>query len=301
MREGRTGRVLVTGAAGFVGRKLAAVLSDRGWRVTGLDRVRPAGEMGSFAEVWTADLLDLAATSERAGDAVFDAVVHLAGLVPTGAAPCRELFTINAGGTAAVLQYLVRPGTHVVLFSTGLVYGNQTGPFVETMPCATLDPYAQSKLAAEAIVQAWSRGTHSPASILRPSVLYGRDAPAGMLLVSLMETLRRGEAFATTSGEQRRDFLHIDDAAEAVALLLERRTEGTWNLASGEDRTVRETVELAGAITGRSGLLRIGARPYRTGEVFDYRLDAGALRRALGWQPRISLNEGLKQLWKENG
>ncbi len=104
-----------------------------------------------------------------------------------------------------------------------------------------------------------------------------------------------------TGGEQRRDFLHVGDAAAAVASLLSRRTAGVWNLASGESPSVREAAELAAGIAGRPGLLRVGALPYRPGEVFDYRLDASALRRALDWRPRITLAAGLERLWKEQG
>jgi nucleoside-diphosphate-sugar epimerase len=118
-----------------------------------------------------------------------------------------------------------------------------------------------------------------------------------MLLGALLGSLRRREPFAMTWGEQRRDFLHVEDAAEAAARVLEQREEGTWNLASGESLTVRQAAELGAAIAGRPDLLRLGALPYRAREVFDARLDSSAVRAALGWRPRVTLRAGLEALW----
>lgn len=81
--------------------------------------------------------------------------------------------------------------------------------------------------------------------------------------------------------------------------MLEQRAAGTRNLASGQSVSVRAAAELGAAVAIRPGLLRIGALPYRDNEIFDYRLDNGALRRALGWQPRVSLEAGLRRLWED--
>jgi nucleoside-diphosphate-sugar epimerase len=120
-----------------------------------------------------------------------------------------------------------------------------------------------------------------------------------MLLLSLMDALRQQRPFPMTPGEQLRDFLHVDDAAAAVARVLERRAEGTWNLASSESISVKQAAELGAAIAGRPDLLRVGELPYRPNEIFDYRLDGSALQRAVGFQPRIELAAGLERLWRE--
>jgi len=297
MTDANERTVLITGAAGFVGRALARVLAAEGWRVTGLDRSGPSGQV-PFAEFWQGDLLDAAALARLSQGRSHAAVVHLAGLRP-GASRQGELLAVNVGGTSAALEQLARPGCHFVFFSTGLVYGDRPGPFVESMRASPTDDYAKSKLAAETLVSGWGHAHHSPVTVLRPSVLYGPGAPGQMLLQSLLQALRMGQPFAMTAGEQRRDFLHVDDAAAAVASLLRRRSEGVWNLASGESPSVREAAELAAAIAGRPELLRVGALPYRPGEVFDYRLDGSALRRALDWKPSVGLAAGLARLWKE--
>jgi len=293
--------VLITGAAGFVAGKVARALAAEGWRVTGLDRVAPpapAAPGTPFAEFWQCDLLDEGALAELSTRGEFAAVVHLAGVLP-GQTPRRDLFAINVGATSALLQHFVAARSHVVFFSTGLLYGRQPGPFREDMECMPADPYSQSKLAAEALVRSWARAVDAKASVLRPSVIYGAGAPPAMLLVSLFAALRRGEPFAMTGGEQLRDFLHVDDAARAVIDVLEARAEGTWNLASGDSHSVRAAAELGAAIAGRPGLLRIGELPYRDGEIFDYRLDNRALCSAVRWRPRVPLATGLQRLWEE--
>jgi nucleoside-diphosphate-sugar epimerase len=294
--------VLVTGASGFIGRRVCELLSRDGWLVTGLDRkLMPLAVDAAprvFHEFWTCDLRDASALARRRPARPFDAIVHLAGILP-GQESHETMLEVNVGGTAAVVDAFGGPDCHFVLFSSGLVYGPQPAPFREAMVCLPSDAYARSKLAAEAMARARCEIHSAPLTIVRPSVLYGPGAPRGMLLISLLTTLRQGQPFAMTAGEQTRDFLHVDDAAAAVAAILDGRIVGTWNLASGKSWTVSAAARLAADIAGRTDLLQIGALAYRPGEVFDYRLDAEPLKRATHWEPRVDLPTGLRQLWRE--
>jgi nucleoside-diphosphate-sugar epimerase len=218
----------------------------------------------------------------------FDAIVHLAGVTP-GRSTRGELFAVNTA----------EKKSHVVLFSTGLVYGNQPGPFHEDMECLPQDPYGQSKWAAEDLLRSWARIHQARATVLRPSVLYGSGAAGSMLVSSLVRSLRLEEPVELTLGEQLRDFLHVDDAVRAVALVLERGVPGTFNLAAGTSHRIREVAELLGRISGRPDLLRLGALPYRASEVFDYRLDPTALRAAVGFVPQRDLASGLAAVWED--
>lgn len=290
--------VLITGASGFVGQALSRALSATGWRVLGLDRT-PCPKVG--ADAFTAflqhDLRDERPRTRFTEQGEIDAIVHLAAQLP-GVATRDELFEINAQGTARVLEHFAQPGTHVVLFSTGLVYGPQRAPFREDMTCAPSGDYAESKLAAEVIAANWGWKNRSPVAVLRPSVLYGAQAPGHMLLRSLVSALKKGESFPMTGGEQLRDFLHVEDAVRAVQRVLEQRAQGAWNLAANQSVTVLEAATLAARIAGRTDLLRVGALPYRNDEVFDYRLDATRLRMAFDWHPRVDLPTGIEQLWE---
>jgi nucleoside-diphosphate-sugar epimerase len=294
--------VLITGAGGFVGRALARKLSLCNFAVSGLD-VAPLSRSDAlpvgFQQFVCCDLVDDEALSQLSLEHDFDAVIHLAGLLPARARR-GALFAVNVGGTSAVLERFVGARTQLVLFSTGLVYGAQPGPFHERMECLPTEPYGQSKLAAETLARAHARSTGSALAVLRPSVLYGPGAPSGMLLVSMFDALRKGQPFAMTPGEQQRDFLHVEDAANAVVAVLEQRAQGTWNLASGTSYSVRQAAELGAGIAKHPELLRVGALPYRPNEVFDYRLDPGQLERDVGWRPQIPLSAGLEALWSNS-
>ncbi|HEX2660262.1 MAG TPA: NAD(P)-dependent oxidoreductase [Polyangia bacterium] len=300
-RSGRTSArsVLVTGACGFLGRRVCQALSATGWRVTGLDRrlapLEKDIDVNGFHEFWRCDLRDAVSIARRQPPRPFDAIVHLDGS-PPGQGSLEEMLAENAAGTAALLDVLGGTDCHVVLFSTGLVYGPQKPPLREAMVCLPVDAYARSKLVAESLARARCEISSTPLTIVRPSVVYGEGAP-GLWLNTLLTTLRKGDPFATMDGEQIRDFLHVDDAAEAVLAILETGTVGTWNVASGTGWTVRAAARLAGDIAGRADLIHIGALGYRPGEVSDFRLEAEPFKRATGWAPQIDLPTGLRQLW----
>lgn len=283
--------VLITGAAGFVGQRLCQAFASAGFEVTGLDRRAPGSSACQHFLV-----SDLLAPGQNAGR--FATVVHLAGLLP--GAPLSDLFAVNVGGTSAVLRHFIRQGSHLILFSTGLVYGDQPGPFNETMPSRPRDVYAETKHVAERVARIGCEMRQAALTVLRPSIIYGSGAGAGMLLVPMMTALRRGEPFPMSAGEQRRDFVHVDDVASAVVALAQRRIAGVFNLAAGESHTVREVAEMVAQLTGRGEYLRLGQLPYRSGEVFDYRMDVRALQEAIGWRPSVSLRAGLARLWKES-
>jgi nucleoside-diphosphate-sugar epimerase len=293
--------VLITGGSGFVGARLASVLSLRGYRVTGLDVALPARsadvERAGFSAFWQCDL-----TRERVPSAAsgrrFDVIVHLAARSPEQCSRA-DLFALNVGGTSALLEHFASSNAHLVFFSTGLVYGDKLAPFAESMPCLAVDAFGQSKLAAEAVLRAFSNKTDMPLTVFRPSLLYGHGAPRRNFVRCLFRALKTGEPFPMSSGEQLRDFLHVDDATEAVAAAIERRVVGTWNLASGEGRSLRQVAESAARIAQRLDLLHVGELPYRHDEMFDCRLDPSGLERRMGFRAAIKLEEGLERMWAE--
>jgi UDP-glucose 4-epimerase len=287
--------VLVTGAAGFVGQHLARALAERGFLVGGLDRsVPPEPIRRLFSEFALADLLvDEPELSNR-----YSHVVHLAGLLP-GTGNRGQLFAVNVGGTSAVLDRYVSEGMHLVLLSTGLVYGPRDEPCRETMACHPRDAYGESKLAAELVARVGSESKAAKLTVARPSVVYGPGASRTMLLAAMISALRAGEPFAMTAGEQRRDFLHIDDLTSAIVAMVSRGSTGIFNLAAGESVRIRDVAEMVGEISGHRDLLMLGKLPYRNGEVFDYSLDTTAAQSKLGWRPRVRLQEGLAAIWRD--
>jgi nucleoside-diphosphate-sugar epimerase len=272
--------VLVTGGTGFVGRHLVAQLQRLGWNVIRLGR--------SAESEWKADIIDEKGLQSFAGQKKFDAVVHLAALLP-GQGSEETMWQVNVEGTRNILRYFVEASTHIVFLSTGLVYGKECKNVEESAVLLPSQPYARSKLAAENVVLEHQVFTGCKATILRPSVIYGEDAPPSMFIRSLIEALRAGVSFPMTAGEQERDFLHVEDACAAMSLILQNQLEGIYNLASEE---VHQIVEVARAVAGLSGhpdLLKIGELPYRDEESFFYSLNTAKIRSLLPWKPSWSL------------
>jgi nucleoside-diphosphate-sugar epimerase len=123
--------------------------------------------------------------------------------------------------------------------------------------------------------------------------LYGpREHPA-RLVPSVANALLAGQPAETTAGDQERDFLHVEDAADALVQLLLSDVAGPVNIGSGEPVAVRSVVETIAGIVGRPDLLRLGAKPMPSNEPLQLYADVARLRHEVGWRPRIGLRQGL--------
>jgi len=117
-----------------------------------------------------------------------------------------------------------------------------------------------------------------------------------MFIPSLIRTLRRGERFQMTPGEQVRDFIYVEDLVGAYLKAGAAKTGfgEIFNVGSGESSTIKDLALKIGALMNRSSLLDIGMISYRPAEIMDYRVDASKALKVLGWKPEISLDLGLR-------
>jgi len=295
--------LLLTGVGGFVGSRLARLLLARGERVSGTffeEEPRAPG-----VTLYEADLLDAAAMAAAVRAAAPDAVVHLAGLSHVGESWTRmaEYFRVNVLGTENLLA--AAAGRRVVVASSAEVYGavpEAEQPIDERRELAPQTPYALTKAAAERL--ALGRG----AVVARCFNLVGPGQSVRFALPAFaaqLAAIARGERDAVLrvgNLSARRDFVHVDDGAEAYRLLAERGRPGeTYNLASGRAFSLAEALDRLVAIAAIAGVpARIEIDPARMREV-DLPLlagDAGRLR-ALGWEARRGLDEALADLWAE--
>ena len=291
-------RVLVTGVGGFLGGPLARALQARGHEVAGtwVD----AEPCLPGVEPFEADLRDLPRLVRVVKDAAPDAVVHLAGLSHVGESWNRmpEYFQVNVVGSENVLA--AAGNRRVVLASSAEVYGcvpAEEQPITEERPPAPRTPYALTKAAAERL--ALARG----AIVARTFNLVGAGQSPNFALPAFAT-----QVFSISRGEQdsvlrvgnltpRRDFVHVEDGAEAFALLAERGEPGTiYNVASGRSPSIAEALERLMAIAGVQP--RVEEDPARIRPI-DLPLlcgDASRLR-ALGWAPQRTLDDALADLW----
>ena len=292
-------RILVTGATGFVGRRLAGRLAAAGHRVgaVAIDQQ----ELPFAAERFAVDIRDPAALADTVVRFAPDRIVHLAALSHVGESWRRipEYFAINVLGVEHVLAAARR--CPVLFMSSAEVYGlvpDDAQPISELRPLSPRTPYALTKAAAERLALA------AGATVVRSFNLIGAGQAASFALPSFaaqLAAIERGAPPQLSVGNlsARRDFLHIEDAVAALALLAETPQPGTvLNLASGVDHSIAELLERLIALSGLE--VRCVEDPDKLRPVDVPRLCGDASRlRGLGWQPERGVEAALGDLFAE--
>ncbi|MDO8962992.1 MAG: NAD-dependent epimerase/dehydratase family protein [Coriobacteriia bacterium] len=289
-------RVLVTGASGFIGRRLVARLLSAGAQVHAIDLV-PSGAAG--VTEYLCDLRDAAATAAAVDSADPSVVFHLAAFKQRTAAPdaFADAVLDNITGTLDLVVPLCgRPGLRaLVAVGTAEEYAGREPLYSESMREAPVSAYSFSKTSMVHMLQTFHRVHGLPAVVLRPTIAYGPGQGTEMFLPALIEAMMRGDRFPMTAGEQMRDFIYVDDVVEALvaAASTPSASGGIFNVGSGESVMLRHVAMRVERLAGRAGLLGLGEVPYRAGESMAYAVDISSARSVLGWSPAVGLDEGL--------
>jgi UDP-glucose 4-epimerase len=300
-------RVLVTGAAGYVGYAVGRRLVAAGHKVTGL--VRRTGQvLPRDVHPLVCDLLDPAGLRVVL-DEPYDAVCHLAALtrVRESFADPLRFFTANVQGTVNLLEALPRTATRVVYGSTAAVYGApDRQPIPEEQTPAPTSPYGASKLAAEQAVRFHARTGAIGTVVLRTfnvaGSVDGLPDPDETRLIPKALAVAAGTATELQingNGAAVREYLHVDDLAAAHVRALESCAppgeERVYNVGSGAGTSVLEVITAVEDVTGRP--VRTVRRPPQP-EPPLLVCDARAIRRDLGWRPaRSALPEIIADAW----
>jgi UDP-glucuronate 4-epimerase len=306
-------RWLVTGGVGFIGHHLTRALLARGDDVTILDDFSdapyPARLKRRHAEALErehpgrVDVVEGCVTSRELATRLTEktsGVVHLAGLAgvrPSFADPARYA-RVNVEGTANLLEAAQRAGHGLFVFaSSSSVYGNATPlPAREDAPAIVPEsPYAASKRSAELVASAMARKTPAlRAPLLRFFTVYGPWQRPEMAISSFLRKILQGEAITVFGdGSMRRDFTHVDDIVRGVLAAVDRAPAGVraYNLGSGAPITLSDLVAAMGRAAGRP--VDVERAPVPLGDVEATFADITRAREELGWQPRITLDDGL--------
>lgn len=302
-------RVVVTGAAGFIGSHLVERLVGAGVLVIGVDRRDPkrdavastnlAQVVGSAGFVFVpADLIECSVESLLL-DA--DAVFHLAGIPgvrPSWGEQFAEYAACNIVATQRVMEAAVRLRVpRVVVASSSSVYGRTDGrPTPETAPTAPMSPYGVSKLAAETLCLAHAQRADSQTTVaaLRYFTVYGPRQRADMLIGRALDAALGGQPLRLYgTGDQRRDFTFVSDAVDATVAAATATATGVFNVGAGHATSVTEVVRIAEELTGgRIPVSPVAARP---GDVPATLADRRRAHEALGWAPQADLVSGMTE------
>lgn len=279
-------RVLVTGSGGFIGGAIARRLQAAGVEV--LEAGRPSGiELSDWASV--------------SGLPECDSVIHAAGrtYVPDSLVNPLPFYRDNVTTTLHLLE-LARRRHAVFVLASSYVYGTPRYlPIDESHPVNASNPYMSSKLLAEQLCEAYHRDFGLPVVILRLFNVYGSGQRKAFLVPAIADGVRRG-VLRLGDRSARRDFVHVDDAADAFIAALGVRGTGfdVFNIGSGASVSVEELVAMMQRLSGRTFEVEYGAQT-RTSEITDVVADITSARQVLGWQPRIDLETGLRRVLEE--
>lgn len=308
---------VVTGAAGFVGRRLCARMRELGWEVTGItlsgQRTDIAGVQWAEGDVTDPDFVSGVVAGARPRY-----LVHLAAqssvAVSGAAAGAAATVRVNVGGAAAVLAAVAatpEPASiRLLMVGSAEEYGAwdaARGPIPESAPLAPLNPYAASKVCQEVLALQYARSDGLDVVLTRSFNHTGPGQAARFLVPSLVArtlALRSAGGGELVIGNPHvvRDFLHVDDVVEAYLALLERGGSGiAYNVCSEEGWAVGEVAELVLRAAG------VTARVVTTNEL-SRRVDAPYLvgrneriRDGVGWKPARTLERAVAEMVAPSG
>ena len=305
-------KALVTGAAGFIGSHLSAALLDSGASVTGIDCFtdyypRPLKEANlatvkdrpgfTFVE---ATLQDIDLKSLLAGATH---VFHLAAQAGVRKSWGRDFDVYtrnNIEATQRLLEAMVgMPIQKYVYASSSSVYGDHVPlPMREDTYLQPLSPYGVSKLAAEHLGQLYWANHGVPAVSLRYFTVYGPRQRPDMGFHRFLTAVRDGKPISVYGdGEQTRDFTFVGDIVAANMAAAERGTPGSvYNIGGGSRVTLNHVLELIGRVTGKK--VAIQREPDQKGDMRHTYADTSAARRDLGFNPKVTLENGLDQQYR---
>ena len=316
-------KLLVTGGCGFIGSAVVRLAVSRGHEVVNLDAMTYAANEANVASVAQSNLysFEQADIRDRAAlDRIFalhtpDAVMHLAAEshVDRSIDGPSDFIETNITGTFNLLEaartHWTRQGRpdrfrfhHT---STDEVFGSlgPTGQFTEHTPYDPRSPYSASKAASDHLVRAWAETYGLPTVLTNCSNNYGPyHFPEKLIPVTILNALHGKPIPVYGTGENIRDWLYVEDHADALLLVLEKGTLGRSYNIGGENE--RRNIDLVRTICALLDEMAPKATPYadqitfvtdRPGHDARYAIDPSRIREELGWRPSVTVEEGLRR------
>ncbi len=296
-------KLLVTGGAGFIGSHLVDRLIMEGHEAVVVDNLVTGKRrnINRSARFYKMDIqswrLERVFRNERP-----NVVMHLAAQMDVRKSVENPMFDaqVNVLGTLNVLQQAVAHGVRKVIFSSsgGAIYGEQeTYPAPETHVTNPLSPYGLSKLCGEQYLSYYQRVSGLQAVSLRYANVYGpRQDPegeAGVVAIFIQKMLNNEQAVINGNGRQTRDFVFVDDVAEANLAMMGQDTQGTYNVGTGVETSINDLFRILVQHTG--SVCKEIHGPAKKGEQARSVIDSTKLRHEVLWEPKADLSEGLKK------
>lgn len=275
--------ILVTGASGFIGRRLVSVLKRAGTKVypfstSNGQEIRDPSCFNSFKHQNITH------------------VIHLAGrtFVPESWRIPGEFYGVNTLGTQHVLDFC-RECSARLIYISAYIYGiPQVLPISEFHHASPNNPYAHSKWLGEELCRFYAQEFDVPVTILRPFNLFGPGQAAQFLIPTILQQARTTSLITIKDAAPRRDYLHIDDFVKACVKVLQLDTRfSVFNVGSGYSVSVGELLDMVVKFSPRPLGWKSTEEP-RANEIPDTVADISAIQSTLKWKPKISLEDFVK-------
>jgi UDP-glucose-4-epimerase GalE len=315
-------KILVTGGAGYIGSHTVYFLRENGHEVAVVDNLSrghkenvPEGLLHQHDLRETEKLADLMA-KERC-----EAVIHFAAYIAVGeSTKAPELyFSNNVAGSASLLEAMQRAGVNKLVFSsTAAAYGiPKVAPIPETEPSIPINPYGESKVMVERMIETLDRYRGFRSIRLRYFNACGSEPASGLgechdpethLIPLILRAVLTGnpvtvfgDDYETPDGTCIRDYVHVSDLAQAHVLAVEHLLKGgdagVFNVGTGAGHSVKEVLAAVEAVTGKKVPFQLG--PRREGDPPQLVADSKKLRQTLGWKPvRADLQRIVSDAWQ---
>ena len=291
-------KVLVTGGNGYLGRFLVEVLIDEHAKVSVIDREGETKD-GFFK----LDIVDEKAVKNAIDEIKPEIIFHLASSLDRNRDfdMYKKVNDINHIGTFNLLLALKDiPYENFLFTSTSEIYGENDTPFHEDQLPKPVSQYSLTKVYSEYLIQTFSKNFNKNYTILRLFNFFGRDMPTGFFIPQMIEAFKNKQYFNMTKGEQKRDFLFVEDVIDALILSAKNSAAHNeiFNVCSGKTSTLKQLAEEVKNKINSGCEIRYGAIPYREKEIWDMVGDNSKIKRVLNFKVKYDLPEGIEKIIK---
>ena len=299
----KSGRLLIVGGTGFIGRNVAIEAVNRRFQVSIISKNNcPKLKQVKGIEYIAVDITKKKDLLIKLKGKLFDYVLNLGGYVNHAnlSNGGDEVFNVHFNGTKNLVNYIDKSTLKAFIqIGSSDEYGGNTAPQNENQRELPISPYSFAKVASTHFLQMLYRTEGYPVVILRPFLVYGPEQDDNRFIPQIIKGCLSNDKFSVSHGEQFRDFCYIDDVVDAIFLSI--KSDGCFgnviNIASGKAISIKEVIKIIQKIIG-CGDPQFGKISSRPGENQRLYADIFMAKKLLNWNPKITLKDGLEKVIK---